>query len=156
MSDDVDAMFAARQRIIDEHKYVEIWHHCPFEDYRDVWWGVMRDGNIVYGHEAVRVAAAVNDSEALYTYGDELYEMMPYAPEPGGHVFRGPTYTLLRVDTQCDLNRIVMIVRNDMELRVCDDCNGEGEIVRHKHHKVLKCRPCGGQGVIRPTKPSKE
>lgn len=156
MSDDVDLFFDAKNRIIDAHGFVETWHVCPFEDYRDVWWGVMRSGNIVYGHEAVRVAAAVNDSEAVDTYGDELYTMLPYAPEPGGYRFEGPTYTLLRVDTECDLNRIVMIVRTDMELRLCSDCDGDGEIVRRMQHKVLKCRPCGGQGIIRPNKPKKE
>lgn len=110
----LDDYNAARQAIHDHIRFVEDWRDYPIDDMSEHYWSVDQESRILWSpvHKAVQYYLE-NDDWGVN--GNEGYSGVVLRSRQG--VFRGKEFTGVIVDTQCDGNIVLMIFRNDREVK---------------------------------------
>lgn len=110
----VAAFTASQQAICDHCGYVAEWRIFPLEDLTEMHWHLDAPSDVLtWSPDRDQVLDALTGKgDGAQLYSGVIY---PYCHLPQ-HVFRGAELSLLLIDTRCDGNINLFIVRNDHEV----------------------------------------
>ena len=103
----LDLFFKVRQTVYDYFGFVEDWVVYPIEDYREHYWRIENDEEVIFGEKD----DVINDTGNQYVntiYTQRFYDKW---------VYRGEKYTMIFVDTHTDGNKFFGIYDNAKEIR---------------------------------------
>ncbi len=118
ISELVDQYFDLQRQIFEHVGYVEDWTAYPMEDQRGNSWRL--DSHNVTWAESIEAMPADDedelDGEDAESKGDYYTAELLYNHRVPESVYRGAELTLIRVDTNSDNNRMLLIFSNDHEV----------------------------------------
>lgn len=121
MDQTIDDYFDLREQVFAHVGYVEDWRVFPLDDMRGCWWWAdpSERGEVRWSpsEDALRYWLGDHDDE-YGPYGNQLYGGDIYTNRHlPKWLYRGPEFTLALVDTHTDGNILLMVFRNDHEVK---------------------------------------
>lgn len=108
----IDNYEKAKQAIFDHVGYVENWRILPIVEDLEAFWIILggegRGGEVRYAYDDVNNLKPNGDK----VYANEIYTQRFLLK----WVYRGKKYTMICVDTHCDLNQYLQVFDNSKEI----------------------------------------
>ena len=105
----LDEYFRLKEEIHNYFGYVEDWVAIPLDDRRSNYWQILggegRGGEVQWSPNK-----DFDDDNEIYSGAIYTQRFLPK------WVYRGPEYTMICVDTQCDGNKFLMVFDNKKEI----------------------------------------
>lgn len=98
----------SRNAIFAYFGYVENWRAFPLEDRTDEYWMLIDEHVVVWSPEPF-TSATIREGAVIYS--GHVYTQRHLSK----WVYRGPDYTMILVDTHCDMNVLLMVFKNSLE-----------------------------------------